>query len=286
MVAALALESWACEPVISQTKGALLGALRLLLRPLVRILLRHGVTFSEYSKTSREVFVEVSEKDLGAVDPSQVGLITGLTKTEIAKVKQDLVSGARPTTANLNRIGRILAGWHQDPDFTGPYGLALELPFSGPVNSFVELARRYASTSDPATVLAELREVGVVADGKGGRVRVLTRAYIPSQEDPAVFQFFGVALRDLAETLDFNLNSDSDAGYFERRVWTPAGISPLDLPEFDALVHQRGQQFLETLDNYLTTKETEADSLPEESKLRVGVGVYMFSDANRSFKDE
>ena len=287
MVAALAYETWTWQPVISPIKETLLSAFRQLLRPLVRTLLRHGVSYAEYAETSKAVFVEVAEADLVAPgDPSRTSLLTGLTRSEIARIKEQLAVRQRPSTANLNRIGRILAGWHQDPDFTGPYGLALELPFSGAGHTFVELAKRYATGADPAAVLQELRDVGVVADGKGGRIRVLTRAYIPSQEDPAVFQFFGVALRDLAETLDFNLNSDSDAGYFERRVWTPAGIDPLDLPEFDALVHQRGQQFLETLDNYLTTKETEADHLAESAKLRVGVGVYMFSDAHRSFKDE
>lgn len=287
MVAALSLSGWAWPSVISPVRETLLGAFRQLLRPLVRILLRNGVSYADYAETSKGVFVEVAGADLGeAADDTRLSVTTGLTKSDVIRIKEQLSKRQRPSTANLNRIGRILAGWHQDPEFTGPYGIPLELPFSGPGSTFIELARRYAPTSEPQSVLDELRVVGVVADGKGGRTRVLTRSYIPSQEDPAVFQFFGVSLRDLAETLDFNLNSRSDAGYFERRVWTPAGIDPADFAEFDALVHQRGQQFLETLDNYLTTKETEADEMPSAAKVRVGVGVYMFSDARRSISDE
>jgi hypothetical protein len=287
MVAAAYCEAFDDLPVMAAVRDSVLGALRQLLRPLVRILLRHGVSFADYAETSKSVFVEVAEADLGlGQDVAKMAVATGLTRKEITRVREELAQGHRPSVANLNRIGRILAGWHQDPDFTGPYGIPLELGIAGHDTSFSELARRYAPASDVASVLAELRSVGVVADGKSGRIRVLTRSYIPSLEDPAVFQFFGVALRDLAETLDFNLNSPADAGYFERRVWTPAGIDPSDLPQFDALVHQRGQQFLETLDNYLTTKETEADAVPEVKRLKVGVGVFMFSDAHRKFRDD
>jgi hypothetical protein len=287
MVAAAYCESWVEPPVMAPVRETVLGALRQLLRPLVRILLRHGVSFADYAETSKAVFVEVAESDLGlSQDIAGMAVVTGLTRKEIGRVRDELAQGHRPSVANLNRIGRILAGWHQDPEFTGPYGIPLELGVAGSDPSFAELAKRYAPSSDVVSVLAELRSVGVVADGKNGRVRVLTRSYIPTQEDPAVFQFFGVALRDLAETLDFNLNSPADAGYFERRVWTPAGIDPSDLPQFDALVHQRGQQFLETLDNYLTTKETEADSFPETMRIKVGVGVFMFSDVNRRLRDD
>lgn len=95
----------------------------------------------------------------------------------------------------------------------------------------------------------------------------------------------GVALRDLAETLDYNLNPSVDGGYFERRVWTPMGIDQAEMPHFDALVNQRGQEFLETLDNWLTAKETEAEEIPDTERIRVGVGVYMFSNAERSFRE-
>lgn len=292
MVAALSINLiWPDWIVAVRIKDTLLGAFRQLLRPLVRTLLRHGVSYPEFAETSQSVFVEVARADFAAPPNlgssyGQVSQLTGMSAADVARITESLVRGTQPSTANLNRIGRILAGWHQDPDFTGPYGLPLELQRSGQENSFEELVRRYGGGAAPSAALTELQDVGVVTDGKAGRIRVLTRAYIPTQEDPASFQFFGVALRDLAETLDFNLNSPSDAGYFERRVWAPAGILPTDLPEFDALVHKRGQQFLETLDNYLTAKESDAESVPADQKIKVGVGVFMFSDAHRSIRED
>jgi hypothetical protein len=44
-------------------KDSLLAAFRQLLRPLIRILLRHGVSYGEYAETVKTVFVEVAGKD-------------------------------------------------------------------------------------------------------------------------------------------------------------------------------------------------------------------------------
>jgi hypothetical protein len=289
MVAACADIEWPFWIVAEHMKETILGAFRQLLRPLVRILLRNGITYDEYAETSKTVFVEVAQRDFPREDVgdslSQVAIVTGLSRKEAARIAADIAGGGGVSTANLNRVGRILAGWHQDPEFTGPYGLPLELTTDGPLASFPDLVDRYCPGSDPQSVLDELRRVGVVSMQPGGRVRVLTRAYIPGTEDPASFQFMGLALRDLAETLDSNLNGKSETGYFERRVWTPAGIDPRDMPEFDGLVNTKGQEFLELLDNFLTSKETEAEQAKVEKKVRVGVGVFLFSDANRSFRE-
>ncbi len=275
-----------------QIKDVVLTAFRQLLRPLVRILLRHSVSFNEFTATLKLVFIEVASKDfaIGGSKPSvsRVSLLTGLSPDEIETAATAGQAARAPSTANLNRIGGVLAGWHQDPEFTGPYGLPLELTIEGRESgSFHSLVSRYAGTGiSHEALLEELIHVGVVMVVGGSRARVLQRAYIPSEADPASIQFMGLALRDLAETLDYNLNRQMEGGYFERRVWSPAGISPMAMPEFDALVHQKGQQFLELLDNHLTSQETEAEHMPAGEKIHVGVGVFLFSDANRSFRDE
>jgi hypothetical protein len=290
MAAVLTAEEWAIEPMTDSFSTTLLTAFRQLLRPLVRILLRHGVSYGAYAETTKRVFVEVAGKDFMGPDEesrnSRIAILTGLTRQEVDRVSDELSRGFPPSNSNLNRVGRILAGWHQDPEFTGPYGLPLELSVTGPTNSFESLIQRYCSEASADETLGELQRLGIVVQGISGRLRVLTRSYIPTESDPAAFQFMGVALRDLAETLDRNLDPQAEGGFFERRVWTPVGIDPQDMPEFDSLVHQNGQRFLEALDNYLTAKETDAEALPAADKVRVGVGVYMFSDASRSFKED
>ena len=276
--------------MVESVKTVLLGAVRQMLRPLVRLLIRHGVSFSEYADTAKTVFVEVARCDFHAGTKnespiSHIALVCGMSEADVEAVSRAIAESPAPSNANLDRIGRALAGWHQDPDFTGPYGLPLELSLSADGYTFAELVRRYCSDVSASAMRDELIRVGAITVLPGERLRVLTRSYIPGETDPAGLQFMGVALRDLAETLDYNLNPSVEGGYFERRVWTPMGIDQAELPHFDALVNQRGQEFLETLDNWLTAKETEAEEIPASERIRVGVGVYMFSNAERSFQD-
>jgi hypothetical protein len=278
------------EGMTEGIKETLLGSFRQLLRPLVRILLRNGVSYAEYEETAKVVFVEVAKNDFPAgSQPASVhrlALLTGLTTREVTRLNELLESGQAPSTENLNRIGRILGGWHQDPEFTGPYGLPLELDFDGREPSFKRLVDQYGDGLSAREMLNELSRIGVVNELPGSKVRVLSRSYIPQQSDSAVFQFMGVALRDLAETLDANLSEDEDEGYFERRVWTPSGIDSRDMTAFDELVNRKGMEFLETLDNWLSSRESDAENIPKNRKIKVGVGVYLFSDANRSFRED
>lgn len=275
--------------MIESVKAVLLGAMRQMLRPLVRLLLRNGVSYTEYSETVKTVFVEVAEHDFPPAEPSglveRISLLSGLSQSEVYAVRKAIAESAPVSNENLNQIGGVLAGWHQDPDFTGPYGLPLELPLEGGSCSLSNLVARYGLGAPPKALLEELIRVNAVARLSTDRYRVLTRSYIPAETDPAGLQFMGAALRDLAETLDLNLDHSREGGHFERRVWTPAGIDISELPHFEALVNERGQEFLETLDNWLTAKETEAEPLPPDQKTKVGVGVFLFSDAERKFRD-
>lgn len=121
-----------------------------------------------------------------------------------------------------------------------------------------------------------MKRIGAVLDLGNGYHRVLIRSYIPSAEDPAKFHAMSVAFTDLAKTLDQNLRPDEDQKIFERRVWAPNGVSPQDALAFDAYVKDRGQQFLEALDDWLSTRETEALRYGVENKVKVGVAMYMF----------
>ena len=148
----------------------LLSAFRKLLQPLVRILLRRGISFAELSEVLKSVFVEVADRDFDIpgrrMSQSRVAILTGLSRKEVAKQKAILDSGnALSFVSNLNRVLRVLSGWHADPEFTGPYGLPLELPFESATSaSFVDLVRKYSGDMSPRAMLDELLRVGPVED--------------------------------------------------------------------------------------------------------------------------
>ena len=263
-------------------KSTLLSAFKPLMRPLVRILVRNGVSFGEFSELLKTVFVDAAQDVLQLPDSRQsvarLAITTGLTRLEVSRLLTQSEADAEALAGRLSRVGRLLTGWHQDSDFTGPYGIPYEVPFEAAPGrrSFCELVRRYTGDVPAADMLDELKRIEAILDLGNGFYRVLARSYIPSAADPAKFHAMSVAFTDLAKTLDQNLRPDEDHKIFERRVWAPNGISPGDALDFDSYVKDRGQQFLETLDEWLSSRETEAIKNDIQPRVKVGVAVYMF----------
>jgi hypothetical protein len=260
-------------------KTTLLAAFGRMLKPLVRILLRNGVAYGEFAEIIKRVYVDVSAtaiRELGGVpSESKVAIKTGLARAEVARLLSDTDSAGYDLGAQTNRVGWMLTLWHQD---TGPYGIPMELPFDDEPGkrSFCELVRRSGAQDISASeLLDELLRVGAVVQLPNGLFRVTARSYLPAQTDPAALEFMSIAFTDLAGTLARNLEFEDRSKLFERRVWTPYGIARKDLTGFEHIVNEQGQHFLETLDDWLTARETEARKSHDEV-VRVGVATYMF----------
>jgi Family of unknown function (DUF6502) len=285
MTAAVAF--WTAPPVFGlgmseNFKTTLLSTFRPLMRPLVRVLLRNGVSYGEFAEILKNVFVDAAQDILQIPDSkdsvTRLAITAGLSRLEVSRLVNQTEEDAEALAGRLSRVGRLLTGWHQDPEFTGPYGIPYEVAFNAAPGrrSFTELVRRYTSDVPAQDMLEELIRIGTVRDLGTGYYRVLARSYIPSAADPAKFHAMSVAFTDLAKTLDQNLKPDEDHKIFERRVWAPNGITPTDAMAFDVYVKDRGQQFLENLDDWLTNRGSELPNATTDDRVKVGVAVYMF----------
>ena len=190
----------------------------------------NGVSFGELAEVLKNVFVEVAARDFEIEDRktsrSRIAIITGLTRKEVAKQEEILRSGrALFVESNLNRISRVLAGWHSDPDFTGPYGLPLELPFeSGASTSFTGLVRKHSGDMAPRAMLDEMIRVGLVQQTASGAFKVLARAYILRDFHPDALERLGEVVHDFISTYEFNMYKGAGPGRFERKVFADDGL--------------------------------------------------------------
>lgn len=270
-------------------KLSILAAYKRLLRPLVRILLRNNVSFGEFSEIAKDVFVEVAAADFQLTDQNmlegRIAIMTGLTRKEVDRLINERGRQEREYESNLNRVARILSGWHTDPQFTGPYGLPLDLPLDATGSiSFFELARRYTEDIPAQTMLDELLRIGVVKDIEEDRFRVLTRTYLPSADAPASLDRLGNAVSNFVETLDFNrVEENTDARLFERTVLADEGLRASELAEFQTYLRERGQFLLEEIDDWLSKREPIRPDEKEskESVVDTGVGIYHYICRNK-----
>jgi hypothetical protein len=83
--------------VTDKVKNAVLVALRLALRPLVRMLLRNGVTWKESAEILKQTYVEVARTDYGVhgrpTNASRIAILTGLSRHEVKRVGDSMDDG-------------------------------------------------------------------------------------------------------------------------------------------------------------------------------------------------
>jgi hypothetical protein len=259
----------------------LLAAYRKLMQPLVRILIRSGISFGEIAEVLKTVFVEVAGRDFDLPDRktslSRIAIITGLTRKEVAKQQEILRSGALDVDSNLNRVSRVLEGWHTDPTFTGPYGMPMELPFESPASaSFASLVRKHSGDMAPRAMLDELIRVGAIEQTSSGAFKVLLRVYIPRDFHPDALQRFGEVVRDFVNTYEYNMDKRPGMGRFERIVFADDGLREDLMPAFDALLRSKGHKFLVELHNWITAQENTGAARKGKRRIKTGVGLYHY----------
>ena len=158
-----------------------------LLRPLVRILLRYGISFGEFAEMARWVFVDVAKKDFGIAGRKQtisrISVITGLNRKDVTRLTKTNHYDDKTTSAVINRAGRVIGGWVKDQCFHDRHGIPAALPLDGGKNCFAELVKRYSGDMPVRAVLDELLRIEAVKKNEDDTVSLLTRAYIPKNID-------------------------------------------------------------------------------------------------------
>lgn len=259
-------------------KNAALAACRLLLRPLVYLLLKSGVSWREFSEVAKTSFVEVATDRFGIrgrpTNASRVAILTGLGRREVARQRDLLATSAPLEPTYLNAATRVLAGWHQDPQYIGADGEPQAIAAAGAAPSFEDLCRRHGGDIPASALLKELRAAGAVSRGDNAALRALSRVYIPLRVDPAKVLRAGSVLEDIGTTVVHDLTCPPrQLLRFERRAANDR-IAQRHLAEFREFLELEGQGLLERVDDWLTRHEASAEESARGETLRLGVGVY------------
>lgn len=259
-----------------EVKDHLRRALALMFKPLVRLLIAQGVTHAEFAETAKEVYVETALRHFetdGRVNKSRVAILTGLTRKEVKNVIDRALSSTEKEK-NHSRPSRVLTGWYSDPVFQGPYGLPLELPYDTgdeEVPCFVDLVRRYSGDMAPRQMLNQLLESGSVVE-IDGRYKAVRRIFLHSKLSPALIQRLGKVGYRVFSSAARNIDREADeSGHFDRMVFADDGCSEEVIEKFSEFIKVRGQEFLEELDVWFSSRKELSENTPEKKE----TGVYM-----------
>ena len=271
---------------MSDNKKTVLAALRLLFRPVARIMLRAGVNWRELADVCKATYVEVATEDFGIrgrpTNISRVAILTGLTRKEVRRLRNLLEDAGSMNFSRMNYATRVLSGWHQDEEYLEADGRPASLPPIGDKGSFESLCHRYSGDVPATTMLKELKHVGAVVEENDGRLTAKMRTYMPTMMDPERMLSSGSVLEDMGYTVAYNLDrSGTDPGRFERRA-TNTRMPARAVPAFRQFIEHEGQAFLEKVDAWLS--EHEMKDGEDNSSVRLGLGAYWIEGRKREEK--
>ncbi len=273
-----------------------------MLLPLVRLLLRTGISFREFAKLAKMAFVQAATEDYGIrgrpTNISRIAVMTGLTRKEVKSIR-DI---GWQYSAKLNEDwwetnfppSDILHFWYTDLDFCGSDGQPRELPFSGEFPSFTDLTSRYAGDIPPGAMRVELKRTKSVEENAGGMLRPIKRYCIPYDLDIHFVQTIGYSLSRIFETILLNSKGFSGAtngtfqpsGNFEKYVWTQ-NLSREDMAEFKEYAEDKAMKLLVELDDWIGQREQNVKDSQKHQDVRLsqrlvqndcGLGIYYFGD--------
>lgn len=256
---------------------------RRMLRPLVRVLLRRGMSYGEFIEAAKGTFVDVAAQDMAIPGRKQtttrISTITGLSRKVVQHLLTQTEAEKIEALHKLNRAVRVLSGWMSDERFLDSNGKPLALAFDGEEPDFMLLVKEYSGDITARTIVDELERNGAIAVNRDGKLELVRPAYIPDDSELAKISLLSDTITELAETIEYNMEcSDPAARRFQRKVYYD-NIPQEHLPEIKQLLEQKAQAYLEEINRILVHYDRDHNKkIKGTGRVKAGLGIHYIEE--------
>jgi hypothetical protein len=259
------------------------AAIARILRPLIHILIRNGISYGTFADLAKWLFVDVAKRDFAIEGRKQtisrVSVITGLNRKEVKRVSGLPAPDDQASSERYNRAARVIAGWRRDKAFCSKKGGPADLPVTGPGATFQTLVKKYSGDMPFRAILDELIRVQAAVRIDEDRVHLLARAYLPAGDENMKIHILGTDVAHLIASIQHNLAPDKRGPFYQRKVLYD-NLPDDVLPDFRQLSAESAQKLLETLDTWLAVRDRDSGSdISGTGRHIAGLGIYYFEES-------
>jgi hypothetical protein len=268
-------------PISDDARDQLLLALRKILRPLMKMVLRAGIKFDDLCEVVKAVYIETAVRDglgpLGKSSRARICYVTGVPRIDVDNYIDDPSLLAPPRHTFAKALSELIHRWHTDPTYLGPYGVPAELSFARGPRSFAKLLRSIDPNVDASLAAEELIRAGVLSGSPGQFLKVHSRTYVVAEAmSPAMLEHFGNAVSDLSNTIAFNNAPDTVQKRLERSVFPDNGL-PVDLmPAYEARARDWVQKFIVETDDWLSEQLKKVTASEPLDTVQTGITIFQY----------
>ena len=261
-----------------RAQQALDGA-AVVLRPVVRWLLRHGVHYGALTQVLKQVFLAEARSELqrkgSKVTDSALSVLSGVHRKDVRALGNQALPVAPlvPTPASV-----LFTRWITDLRYRDPTTAQVltRVPRHGELPSFEALARETSSDVHPRTLLEELQRLGMVSVD-GDDVCLSTDRFVSRPEDASAAQTLAVNAADHLAAAVYNLQAGGGFKFLEQSVYA----NGLSVESGEKLAAVARSVWAPAFDGMVAaaTDCVRADNSRQDTPLRMRFGVYYYHEA-------
>lgn len=271
---------------MSETNEKLLVALRKIMKPVIRLMIRNNVTLQIFVDILKELYVKTAEEslqqDIEKATDSHISLITGLHRKDVKEYRQH-TSSHDTAPLKLTTGAELLATWMGDPRYIDAEGQPLPLPYAhadGDMPSFSRLAEEISSDIRPRAQLDELARLGFVDISPiTDTVTLKTDSFIPKDDWKEKIHFLGQNNGDHLSATVSNIMS-SPSPFLDRCVYHDR-LSEESIKELKKFSTDASMKALRAV-NRKAFELSEKDARSSGQTYRMNLGVYFYAEPDNN----
>ncbi len=262
----------------NKTQAALVKAVIMLCKPLIRLLIEKGMTFPQFRELMKELYVEVADKHFSLDDnkpsDSRIFVLTGVHRKDVKRIRQQAESGSEKITSSASLSGEIVARWTSMPDYIDDKGKPRQLLKNSKSNEagFEQLVSSVNKDVRPKVILEEWLRLNIVRL-KDDFVILNKSAFVTNKEFTEMAYYLGHNVHDHMASCVNNILVEADP-MLERSVYY-ASLTEDSVNKLKTIASKKGNDLLQHL-NKQAIKLYDADKHKDDATFRMRLGVYWY----------
>ncbi len=272
----------ALRPVstVGTASSALIRSIRHVMRPMVRLMMRHGIVLQTFHQLIKSVYTEEAEKEIkshgGLATDLRISMMTGLHRKEVKRFREEgydtfILSPTLSTGAD------VVTRWVTDKRFLSARRepRALSTRRGKAVDGFSTLVKSINAELRPSAVLAEMVRLGIVHVERE-QVHLIVDAFVPQKGFDDQVQYLAENGHDHLAAVVHNLGAP-ESPLLEQSISATA-LSAASAEELERTARGLWKQVMQQLMERAIELEGR-DERHEKRDARINFGAYFYKES-------
>lgn len=261
----------------------IVAALRRVLRPLIRLMLSHGIRFQTFCDLVKSTYIQVAEEEFRLDNKEQtdsrISLLTGVHRRDVKRLRNESLT-VSSLSLQASMSAQLLAMWSGHPEYLDSQGVPLPLPrlaSKGGERSFEALVQSISKDFRARVVLDEWLRQGIATLDAQDNVHLAADAFVSPQGFEEKAFYFGQNIHDHLAATVHNL-SGATPPYLERCVYYDK-LTAESIKEYERFAKSAGMRAVHTVNRHAIELQ-KRDEGKIDAIYRTNFGIYNFTEVD------